>query len=412
MVTLLPLAGLLPDESPSPSTASPPPAGTPSLAARLRRLARWAVAAGCLAGVGPVVASDGVTPESVTFIQTADLTSSRAALARELNAGINAYFNHVNDQGGVHGRRIAFKTEDDGYDVERTRRIVEDHVQRNDTFAFMSFIGTANALAALPVLNAAKVPLIAPLSGAAQLREPYSRQVFHIRASYAQEVEKMVEHVLTLGIGRVAVFYDDDEFGRDVLKAAEGALAKRQLTLAAAGKVARGADNVDDALNAIAAAKPQVVICGSFGKSLVSFINRMNALGAKPTYYALSFFTAGASIKQLGGQARGIGVTQVMPKPSADGIPLVREFRSLMEKHSPAQPLTPISLEGFVTAKVIVEGLRRAGPNLTRPRFLEAMESFKDLDLGSLRLSYSPTNHTGLKFVEISVVAATGQVLR
>ena len=390
-----------------PTSAPSPPPAPPGGRIGLPPLSRWAVVS-----LGAAVASDGITPDSVTIVQTADLAGSRAALARELNAGINAYFNHVNDQGGVHGRRIVFKTEDDGYDVARTRRIVEDHLQRNDAFAFASFIGTANALAALPALNAAKVPLIAPLSGAAQLREPFSRQVFHIRASYAQEVEKMIEHVLTLGIGRVAVFYDDDEFGRDVLKAAEDALAKRRLSLAAAGKVARGADNVDDALGAITAARPQVVICGSFGKSLVSFIKRMNAQGTRPTYYALSFFTAGASIKQLGDQARGIGVTQVMPRPSADGIPLVREFRSLMEKHAPTQQLTPVSLEGFVTAKVIVEGLRRAGPALTRPRFVEAMESFKGLDLGALRLSYSPTDHSGLKFVEISVVDATGQVLR
>ena len=356
-------------------------------------------------------AAEGVTPNSVTFVQTADVKGSRAPLVKELNAGTLAYLTHVNEHGGVHGRQVILATEDDGYAVERTARIVAERIQRDDVFGFMSLIGTANAAAALPLINAAKVPLIAPLSGAAQLRSPQTRNVFHIRASYEQEVEKMVQHVVTLGITQVAIFYDDDAFGQDVLKGAEEALARRNLKPAARGKVARGTTDVADAVNAIATARPQVVICGSFGKSLVEFVTRMKGTGVRPTYYALSFFTAGASIKQLGQDARGIAVTQVMPKPSAVGLPLVREFQDLMRKYSPGEPLTSFSLEGFVTAKVIVEGLRRSGPNLTRTRFIDAMESLRDVDLGALQLSYSPTNHSGLKFVAITVVDDRGHVL-
>lgn len=359
-----------------------------------------------------VHAREGVTADSVTFTQTADLTGSRSALVKELNAGTWAYLKSVNDQGGVHGRKVVLKTSDDGYAVKRTQELVAAHIQQDDTFAFVSFIGTANVEAALPLITTAKIPLIAPLTGASLLRTPFNRYVFHVRASYAQEVEQMVEHVLTIGMKRVAVFYDDDAFGQDVAQAVEVALRKRNLTPVAVGKVERGSADVSTALETIAAANPQVIICGSFGKSVIEFVKGMKAKPIKPQFHMLSFFTAGSSIRQLGLDARGIGVTQVMPSPKSAHTGLVREFHTLMEKHSPRDPISYISLEGFLTAKVIVEGLRRAGPALTREKFMTALEGFRNLDLGGLYLSYSPTDHIGLKKVEITVVDSGGNVLR
>jgi ABC-type branched-subunit amino acid transport system substrate-binding protein len=359
----------------------------------------------CLSG-------EGVDASTVRFAQTADLSGSRAALTKELNAGTVAYFTAVNEHGGVNGRKLVLQTDDDGYEVARTREIVARHLQDDDVFAFVSTIGTANAVAVLPLIEQAKVPLIAPLSGAAQLREPFRREVFHVRASYAQEVDKMIEHVVTLGITRVAVFYDDDAFGADVLQAVQASLSQRKMAPAATGKISRGSDDVEQAVRTIAAAQPQVVICGSFGRSLVEFVNRMQLTGARPTYYALSFFTAGNSIAQLGANARGIGVTQVMPNPLDVGVPLVREYQEVMRRHAPDARLTPISLEGFVTARVLVEALRRAGPHLTRARFVEALESLHDYDMGSLHLSFTPTRHSGLRYVDISVVSDRERVLR
>ncbi|MBI5257863.1 MAG: ABC transporter substrate-binding protein [Burkholderiales bacterium] len=357
-------------------------------------------------------AAEGVARDAITLVQTADLSGSRAPLVKALNAGTLAYLAHINAQGGVHGRRVLLQTVDDGYEVARTERIVAERIRRDDVFAFVSLIGTANALAALPLIQAAKVPLVAPLSGAAQLREPASATVFHLRASYAAEVEKMVEHVHTLGIRRVAVFYDDDAFGQDVLQAAQQALASRGLQAVALGRVARGATDVAQAVQQIGAAAPQVVICGSFGPSLVAFVRQMKTTGVRPTYYALSFFTAGSSIRQLGPDARGIGVTQVMPRTGAVGVPLVREFHTLMQRHAPGEPVNAISLEGFVTAKVVVEALRRSGPQPTRARFVDAMESLREVDLGALRLSYAPGKHLGLRFVEIAVVGEAGQIVQ
>lgn len=356
-------------------------------------------------------AVQGIEPDSVTFVQAADISGSRSVLTLELNAGMQAYFRQINSQGGVHGRQLRLTTVDDGYAVKRTVELTREWIEKDAAFAFVSSIGTANAEAVLPLINAAKVPLVAPLSGAVSLREPFSRNVFHIRASYAQEVEKMVEHVLTIGINRVAVFYDDDAFGQDVRRAVDEALARRQLKAVASGKVERGSSDVRQAVKTIAAASPQVVICGSFGKSLVEFIKGMKSTPAQPQFYALSFFTAGASIQQLGADARGIGVTQVMPRPSATNLPLVREFHAVMAAHAPQAKLSYISLEGFVTAKVLVEALRRTGRNLTREKFMESLEGFRNIDLGGVFLSYSPTDHAGLKRVEITVVDGGGQVL-
>jgi branched-chain amino acid transport system substrate-binding protein len=322
------------------------------------------------------------------------------------------YLKFVNEQGGIHGRKVYLKTSDDGYAVKRTQELVTAHIQQDDTFAFVSLIGTANSEAVLPLITAAKIPLIAPLTGASQLREPFNRYVFHVRASYSHEVEKMVEHVLTIGMNRVAVFYDDDAFGRDVAQAVEAALKKRNLSPVAIGKVERGSIDVSTALQTIAAANPQVIICGSFGKSVIEFVKRMKTTPIKPQFYMLSFFTAGSSIKQLGVDARGIGVTQVMPSPNAVNRSLVREFHSLMQKHAPKEPISYVSLEGFITAKVIIEGLRRAGSALTREKFTQALEGFKDVDLGGLYLSYTPKDHLGLKGVEITVVDGNGNVRR
>lgn len=375
-------------------------------------IARRLLAASVLwASAGCALAAQGIEPDSVNFVQVADISGSRSVLTQELNAGTLAYFRQINNQGGVHGRQLRLTTVDDGYVVQRTQQVTREWIERDAAFAFVSSIGTANAEAVLPLINAARVPLVAPLSGAVSLREPFSPHVFHVRSSYAQEVEKMVEHVLTVGINRVAVFYDDDAFGQDVRRAVEEALARRQLKPVAAGKVERGSSDVTQAVKAVAAARPQVVICGSFGKSLVAFIQGMKQTPAQPQYYALSFFTAGASIKQLGHDARGIGVTQVMPKPGAANLPLIREFHAAMAAHAPQARLSYISLEGFVTAKVLVEALQRSGRQLTREKFVAALESFRNVDLGGVFLSYTPTDHSGLKRVEITVVDSVGQVL-
>jgi branched-chain amino acid transport system substrate-binding protein len=370
-----------------------------------------AAALGACALPGPCRAAEGVAPDSVTFVQTAVLSGSRVALVKELNAGTQALLARINAQGGVHGRRIVVRTEDDGYAVEKTKAIVERHLREDTAFAFVSTIGTANAAAVLPMLDAARVPLIAPLSGASQLRRPEQRSAFHVRASYAREVAKMVEHATTLGVRRIAVFHDDDAFGQDVLQAARAALTTHGLQPAATGTVERGALTVDPAVAAIAVADPQVVICGSFGKSLVEFITRMRGTGRRPSFYALSFFTAGPSAAQLGADARGIVVTQVVPNPKDAGIPVVREFHEHMRIHSPGAALTPIALEGFITAKVMVEGLRRAGLALSRARFVAALESIRELDLGGVHLSYSAANHSGLRYVNITALGQAGRLI-
>ncbi|MES3002456.1 MAG: ABC transporter substrate-binding protein, partial [Pseudomonadota bacterium] len=320
-----------------------------------RRLFTFALASMCLAVGFRAHAREGVSGDSINLLQIADISGSRKALTNEMNAGALAYFKHVNSSGGVFGRKINLKTVDDGYVVDRTVLAAENLIKADDAFVVMTPVGTANTEKIMPLLSEARIPLIAPLTGATSLRDPFNRYVFHVRAGYAREVESMVEHVHTLGIRKVAVFYDDDPFGQDVLRSAREALARRNLTPVAIGKVERGSSDVAAASKAILAAKPQVVICGSFGKSLVEFVKETRRTSAPPQVYALSFFTAGAAISQLGADARGIAVTQVMPAPRGDALPLLREFQSIMSKHAPKEPMSYISLEGFVTAKVIVE---------------------------------------------------------
>lgn len=365
-----------------------------------------------LLGSAALHASEGVTNGAIQLVQIADVSGSRRALTNELNTGMQAYFSHVNRNGGVHGRKITLRSVDDGYEVPRTVRAVQDLVRDDDAFAVVSTVGTANTEAVIDLLNDKSIPLIAPLSGATSVREPMRRYVFNVRAGYEREVEAMVEHVHTIGNRRVAIFYDDDAFGRDVLRGAEKALAQYKLKPVAVGKVDRGSVDVSAAVRAIAQEDPQVVICGSFGKSLVKFVEALKKERARPQLYALSFFTVGAAMKELGPDAVGVSVTQVMPSPKEQASALQREFRGIMAESGTENPSGYVAFEGFVTAKVVVEALRRVGPALTREKFVQALETLRNFDLGGPRLTYTPMNHLGLNRVEITLIGRNGRIVK
>jgi branched-chain amino acid transport system substrate-binding protein len=353
----------------------------------------------------------GVTPTTILIGQSAAFTGPASELGNEMRAGANAYFRFVNANGGINGRKIEMRSLDDGYESERaaanTKKLIDDGV-----FLLFGYVGTPTSNAAKPIFTAARVPFVGPFTGAESLRNPLNRYVFNIRASYFDETERIVGQMTGQTLGKIAVFYQNDDYGKAGLAGVERAMAKRNLKIVATGTVERNTVDVAAAVQAIGKSDAQAVVMISAYKSCAAFIKAMRAAGYSPQFINVSFVGSKALAKEAGPDGRGVGISQVMPFPWNLSAPIVKEYQQLLEAATGKQDYSFTSLEGFIAAKVLVEGLRRTGPDLTRERFIAAMEKMKDVDLGGYTVNFSPTDHSGSKFVEMTVIGRDERFMR
>jgi branched-chain amino acid transport system substrate-binding protein len=281
--------------------------------------------------------------------------------------------------------------------------------------ALYGFAGTANItkLLADEILEQGGAALVAPYTGGDSLRTPFNPWIFHVRAGYADEAEHMVQQLTTLGMNRIAVMYQDDGFGKSGLAGVEAALAKRKMALAAKAGYERNTDKVDAAVKTIKAADPQAVIMIAVNKPAAAFVKQYRESGGGAQLFNISVVDP-AEIVKLAGQknAQGLGISQVVPYPYMPTIPAIREYQELLKKYAPGEHLNYTSFEQFLGAKVLVEGLRRAGPNPTRAKVLKALEGMERFDLGGWSVSYGPQVRAGSKFVEVTVIGASGKLLK
>ncbi len=323
--------------------------------------------------------------------------------------GALAYLHHINDSGGVYGRRIRVIQYDDGYDPPRCvlntqRLVIEDKV-----FALFCYVGTPTTVKVIPLVQEARIPLVGMFTGAQALRDPVHRYLINVRASYYQETGAAVEYLVeNQGLKRIAVFYQYDAYGFDGLRGAELALKAYHLVPVATGTYLRGTLNVEDGLEKIMAAEAEAVVMIGTYEPCARFIQLAVSKGFKPTFYNVSFVGANELIRRLGNDAQGVIITQVVPPPepmdNGESLWGAAEYVQRLKKYFPADPPNFVSFEGYVNAKVLVEGLRRAGPQLDRERFIDAIESIQDIDLGIANtLSFSPTDHQGLERVYFTV---------
>jgi branched-chain amino acid transport system substrate-binding protein len=353
----------------------------------------------------------GVTAKTILLGQSAAFTGPAAQLGIQMNAGTKAYFDHVNSSGGVHGRRIELKTRDDRYEanlaIENTKKLIaEDRV-----FALVSYVGTPTTGAAMPILTEAKVPLVGPFTGAEVLRTPVNRYIFNVRASYYDETEKIVRQLVSTGNKNIAVFYQDDSYGQAGLKGVEIAMNKRGLKISALGKVERNTVKVKDAVKSIDAVKPDAVVMISAYTSIAEFVREMRAVGSVAQFHNVSFVGAKALSDALKEEGYGVAISQVVPFPWSPAVPVVKEYQRIL-KQAGNTDYNFSSLEGFIVAKVMVEGLRRAGKDLTREKLVAALESMSNVDLGGFVVDFSPTNHSGSQFVDLTMIGRQGKFLR
>jgi branched-chain amino acid transport system substrate-binding protein len=354
--------------------------------------------------------AQGVTDTQIVLGQSAALTGPAAELGKDMQLGATLYFNQVNAQGGVNGRKIVLKTLDDGYEPARAAENTKKLINDEKVFALFGYVGTPTSQASMPIFTAAKVPFVGAFTGAELLRNPVNHYVFNVRASYFDETEAIVQHLTAMSLSRIAVFYQNDAYGQAGLAGVERALKKRNLEVIAKATVERNTVDVKKAVDIIGKAQPQAVVMISAYKSVAAFVKAMKAEGAEATFWNVSFVGSKALAKELGEEGRGVQISQVVPFPWDIGAPVVKDYRHAMEQ-AKAEPGFG-TLEGYLAAKVMVEGLRRAGKKLDRESFIKAMESMDPYDAGGFKVSYGPENHNGSSFVDLTIISRGEKFVR
>ena len=340
---------------------------------------------------------------AIVIGQSAPLSGSNKDLGIDIRNGAAAYFKRVNDAGGVNGRRIEFVSLDDANDTKRSEANTKQLLEQNTPIALYGYGSATLSRPALPLVEAAKIPFVAPFTGADPMRK-FNRYVYNHRASYADELEKIVEHFTTFGIKRFAVLHYDDAVGKENFGAVERALKSRNLAPAAIASVTRTQTDFAKELAAVAKSSPDVVILTTLYKTSADFIKGMKKQGVGAQFVSTSFAGSTALANSLGADGLGVAMSQVVPSYLRRSVPVVREYQAAMEGAYGKKEFSYTSLESYIAAKMLVEGLRRAGPQPTREKLLAALDTISSYDVGGYLVSFSPTNHNGSNFVSLSIL--------
>lgn len=338
-------------------------------------------------------------------------TGSVAAGVKENHEGAKLYFDTINARGGVNGQKIELITVDDKFDPKVTVEVARELITKQRVLTLFLNRGTPHTQALLPVLAELKVPLVGPSTGAMALHEPVNPWVFNVRATYQREAAKAIEHLASIGMTRIAMLETDDSFGADSALGALKGFSKVNQRPALHEKFPRDKPDFTKLAKEVAESNAQaVLVIGSAGNT-ANAIQAIRAAGSRAQAVTLSNNASEGFIKLLGEHARGVIVTQVFPNERSVAYGLIKEAQEFA-KAKGLEGVSPAMMEGYAAAKVLTEGLRRAGPNPTPVALRDALENLRNYDLGGLTIGYSPTNHTGLDFADLSIVDASGKFRR
>ncbi|HRL53447.1 MAG TPA: ABC transporter substrate-binding protein [Acidovorax temperans] len=373
-----------------------------------RRQFSLGIGATALAGFGVARAqSEG----RIVLGQSAAFSGPAAQLGIQFNQGAKLFFDQLNAAGGVGKRMVEIRTLDDGYEPDRcaenTRKLIAD-----DVFALFGYVGTPTSLAAVPLFNQAKVPFFAPFTGAESLRQPFNRLIFHVRASYYDETALIVRQLVNLGIKKIAVFHQNDAYGKAGLDGVNKALAEHKLPLAGAATVERNSVDVAAAVEKLVAAKPDAVVqIAAYGAS-AAFVRAARKAGFGGTFYNVSFVGTQALADELGKDGAGVVVSQVVPSPYQPSRQITREFLDAIKKAGDKVQPNYSSMEGFLAARIFTEGLRQAAASgkISRDSFISGMEGLGSQVISGFPVSFGPNDHTASTFVEMSMLTGDGRV--
>jgi branched-chain amino acid transport system substrate-binding protein len=354
---------------------------------------------------GATLHPPGLTEDRIRIGSSLALGGHAGYLGTQTLHGAMAYIRHVNAKGGIHGRIIDVVAYDDGYDPPRCVTNTQKLIVHDKVFALFCYVGTPTTVKILPLVEEARIPVVGMFTGANALREPLNPYLINVRASYYQETDAAVRYLVgNLKLTRVAVFYQYDAYGFDGLKGTEIALRRFGLAPAATGTYIRGTLGVGDGLDKIMAAQAEAVVMIGTYEPCARFIHLALAKHFSPIFYNVSFVGADKLARLLGHIDATILVTQVVPPPEKSDANKrlwgIRQYIQLLHQSYPDDQPNFVSLEGYINARVLVEGLQRAGRQLDRKKFIQAIESIHQLDLGIDNLiSFSSQDHQGLERV-------------
>jgi branched-chain amino acid transport system substrate-binding protein len=353
-------------------------------------------------------AEDGVTDDTVVFGQAAVFEGPAAALGIGMRAGIQAAFEEANKQGGIHGRKLKLVTIDDGYEPDKAIVATKKLIEVDKVFALIGPVGTPTSAATQPIATAANVPFIGAFTGATFLRDRKLTNVVNIRASYDAETEAWAKHLIEdLKIKKIAIFYQDDSFGRAGLSGFKQAMAKRGMEIAAEGTFERNTVAVKSALLGIKRAEPEAVVMVGPYKPSAEFIKLARKIDFNPVFVNISFVGAVALAKELGADGNGVIISQVVPFPWDVSIKAVADYQAAIKALDPQTQPDFVSLEGYLAGRLAIAAVEKTGHDLTRAALLNAIKT-GTFDIGGLKMSYGPDGNEGLDTVFMTVIQPDG----
>ncbi len=368
--------------------------------------------AACLAlaaVAGNARAENGVTQDSVLFGQAAVLQGPASALGLGMKAGLEAAFEEANRNGGVHGRKIKLISVDDGYEPSKSIAATRKLIEEDKVFALIGPVGTPTAVAAQPIAGAAKVPFLGAFTGASFLRNPKLDNVINVRASYDLETEAWVRHLTEdLKISKIAIFYQDDAFGRAGLSGFQKAMEKRGLPIAAEGTYERNTTAIKTALLALRKAAPEAVVMVGAYQPSAEFIKLARKIEFNPVFVNISFVGASALAKALGSQGAGVIVSQVVPFPWNASVRVVADYQAAIKAADPKAQPEFVSLEGYLVGRLAIAALEKAGPEPTRAGLLRVIRETGEFDIGGLTMTFGANDNQGLDKVFMTVIEPDG----
>lgn len=367
-----------------------------------------AVLASTPAFISSAWAQEGVNAKAITIGCSGALTGPLGGYGINLKVGIEAAMAQINARGGVHGRAMQFQMVDDAYNPARTVENVKKMVGDGSVFALMSCIGTPNNTALLPLIEENNLPYVAPLTGASSLRKPGARNVFHVRASYTDETQRLMAKVVGMGIKDIAIVYLDNGYGKEVLGDAQRALAAAGVKPVAEVALATDGKNIDDVVARTMASKPAAVFLGTAGAASAGVVMALKKAFPLLPIAGLSATFTSEGIAQLGKLASGIAVGMVIPDATRGRLQVVRDYQAAMQAMG-KNDFGSGSLEGYINTRVLAEGLQRAGRDVSRVKLRSALTELRNLDLGGFSVNYAAAPFVGSKFVEMGVLNETGR---
>lgn len=363
------------------------------------------------AALGGFQVANAQSEGKIVLGQSAAFTGPAAQLGVQFNLGAKLFFDQLNAQGGVGKRMVEIRTMDDGYEPDRcaenTRKLIAD-----DVFALFGYIGTPTSLAAMPIFTKERVPFFGPFTGAEALRQPFNRLIFHVRASYYDETALIVRQLTNLGLKKIAVFYQNDAYGKAGLDGVTKALTELKLAPVATATVERNSTDVKAAVEKLVAAMPDAIVQITAYASAAAFVRAARKATFGGTFYNVSFVGTQALADELGKDGAGVVVSQVVPSPYQPSRQITREFLEAIKKGGDKVQANYSSMEGFLAARVLAEGLRQAqgSGKLTRDSLITGLESIGNQVISGFPVSYSATSHAASKFVEMSMLTGDGRV--